>query len=298
MRDLLPGAYIEKWKLEGYEKARLQEIRLRASMPLSLKYDGKERLLEDAKATSQDLGKIVQWLTGFGIHAYQQELRNGYFTVQGGHRVGVGGQAALDGEGLFQGFRHIQSLHIRIAHEMTGISNELLRELYREGRFLNTLILAPPGMGKTTMLRDLVRNISDGNAFSCGLQVSLIDEREEIAALHQGKASLNVGTRTDVIAGCKREQAMEMALKSLGPQVVAVDEIYGERDLEALKRLFGCGIALLATHHCDSYVQLTGKPFGRELCRAKIFERFLVLQRMNGVYETAGLWDQEGVRLC
>ncbi|MCD7863191.1 MAG: stage III sporulation protein AA [Lachnospiraceae bacterium] len=298
MRDLLPETYIEKWNLAGYEKTRLQEIRIRTGAPLSLKYDGQERLLEDAKATPQDLSKIVQWLTGFGIHAYQQELRNGYFTVRGGHRVGVGGQAALDGEGLFLGFRHIQSLHIRIAHEIIGISDALLTGLYGDGRFLNTLILAPPGMGKTTMLRDLVRNISDGNHFSQGLEVSLIDEREEIAALHQGRVSLNVGKRTDVIAGCKREQAMEMALRSLGPQVVAVDEIYGEKDLEALKRLYGCGIGLLATHHCDSYAQLTMKPFGRELCRAKIFERFLVLQRMNSVYGTAGLWDQEGVRLC
>ncbi len=297
MRDLLPGAYIEKWNLESYEKTRLQEIRLRAGAALSLKYDGKEQVLESAKATPEDLSKIVQWLTGFGLHAYQQELRNGYFTVRGGHRIGVGGQAALDGEGLFLGFRHIQSLHIRIAHEIIGVSDALLSGLYAEGRFLNTLILASPGMGKTTMLRDLVRNISDGNEYCPGLQVSLIDEREEIAALHQGRAGLHVGTRTDVIAGCKREQAMEMALRSLGPQLVAVDEIYGERDMEALKRLYGCGIALLATHHCDSYAQLTGKPFGRELCRAKIFERFLVLKRMNGAYGTAGVWDQEGVRL-
>ncbi|MCD7751366.1 MAG: stage III sporulation protein AA [Lachnospiraceae bacterium] len=297
MRDLLPEAYIEKWNLEGYEKERLQEVRLRAGAPLSLKYDGKERLLENGKVTPQDLNKIAQWLTGFGIHAYQQELKNGYFTVRGGHRIGVGGQAAFDGEGAFLGFCHMQSLHIRIAHEIPGVSDGLLGELYGEGRFLNTLILAPPGMGKTTMLRDLVRNISDGNDFSPGLQVSLIDEREEIAALYQGQASLLIGKRTDVIAGCKREQAMEMALRSLGPQVVAVDEIYGERDLEALKRLYGCGVHLLATHHCDSYAQLTAKPFGRELCRTKIFERFLVLQRADGVYRTAGIWDREGVRL-
>ncbi|MCD7738755.1 MAG: stage III sporulation protein AA, partial [Lachnospiraceae bacterium] len=205
--------------------------------------------------------------------------------------------AALDGEGHFQGFRHIQSLHIRVAHEVPGISEGLLAELYEDGRFFNTLILAPPGMGKTTMLRDLVRNISDGNQWGPGQQVCLIDEREEIAALCQGVASLRVGSRTDVIAGCERERAMEMALRSLGPEVVAVDEIYGEKDLQALKRLCGCGVSLLATHHCDSFGTLAGKPFGRELCKAKIFERFLVLHRRDGFYRVAGLWDQEGVRL-
>ncbi|MCD8131699.1 MAG: hypothetical protein LUE16_10585, partial [Lachnospiraceae bacterium] len=106
MRELLPESYIEKWNLAGYEKNRLQEIRIRAGEPLSLKYDGEERLLKKAQARTEDLKNIAQWLCGFGMHAYQQELKNGYFTVRGGHRGGVGGQAALDGEGRFQGFKH------------------------------------------------------------------------------------------------------------------------------------------------------------------------------------------------
>ncbi len=291
MQELLPESFLKQWNLKDLDKKRLQEIRLRAGQPLILTYAGKEQELCEVCVKKRDIEQILEWLCGYGIYAYQEEMAKGYLSIKGGHRVGIGGQVVCDPTGSVTQFKYISSLLIRVSHNITGIAEPLLDRLYRQGKILNTLILSPPGCGKTTLLRDLLRSVSDGNRCGKGQNVSLIDEREELAHSYMGVPVLNVGRRTDVISGCEKAVAMEMCLRSLGPEVVAVDEIYSEKDLEAVKRLKGCGCAILATHHAYTFEEFSEKPFGKEAISEKLFERFVLLEKREGMYGVKDVFE-------
>jgi stage III sporulation protein AA len=294
MRQLLPENYLSKWKLMHLQKEKLQEIRLRCGQPLCLTYDGAEQVFSEYVVRKLDIELIFQWLCEYGVYAYQEEMEKGYVTIQGGHRVGIGGQMILDGAGKVMRIKHINSLLIRVSHDVTGIAETLIKKLYISGYLQNTLILSPPGCGKTTLLRDLVRQVSNGTTIAPGVNVSLVDEREELAAVYMGVPTMDVGKRTDIISGCEKAVAMEMCLRALGPEVVAVDEVYSENDLAALVRLQGCGCAILATHHAYSWDEFFEKPFGREVMQQKIFKRFILLEKKDGKYNISGVFDENG----
>ncbi len=284
MRQLLPESYLRRWELSDLQKKHLQEIRLRAGQPLMITYKGLEQEFEEHTVCKEDIEQIFQWLCGYGVYAYQEEIAKGYITIQGGHRVGIGGQVLSDLSGKVNHMKYISSLLIRVSHDVRSVADSVLEKLYEEGRVKSTLILAPPGCGKTTFLRDLVRKVSDGNDFGAGQNVSLVDEREELAAVYMGAPTIDVGKRTDVISGCKKETAMEMCLRALGPNVVAVDEIYSEEDIRAIKRLHGCGCEVLATHHAYTYEEFREKTFGQEVWKYGLFERFILLGKENEKY--------------
>lgn len=294
MRQLLPHSYLSKWNLIHLQKDKLQEIRLRCEQPLYVMYNGVEQAFEEYVVEKKDLEQIFQWLCEYGVYAYQEEMEKGYITIQGGHRVGIGGQMTVDGFGKGMRTKYISSLLIRVSHDVMGIGEKLLDKIYEGGYLRNTLILSPPGCGKTTMLRDLVRQVSNGNAYSEGLNVSLVDEREELAAVYMGIPTKDVGRRTDIISGCEKSVAMEMCLRALGPEVVAVDEIYSEKDMEALKRLHGCGCVILATHHAYSWEEFLRKPFGSEVVKQEMFQRFVFLEKKNGKYNVQSVFKENG----
>ena len=187
-----------------------------------------------------------------------------------------------------------------VARQIRGCSDSVLPYLIDRdrGELYPVLILSPPCCGKTTLLRDLVRKISDGCGYMEGKTVGIVDERSEIAACFQGIAQNDVGMRSDVLDGCPKAQGMMMLIRSMAPQVLAVDEIGGREDLEALRYAAGCGCSLIATAHGTSYQDVEAKPAFRELFRDRLFERILVLSGRRGPGTVEQILDGRGRDVC
>lgn len=260
--------------LPALVKRRVEEIRLRAGRSPSLVLGRDELPLpSDGPVTVQDLERTVEIATQASAHAALESLRQGWFTVPGGHRVGLCGSLWSEG-GEVRNLRCLSSLDIRVAHAVPGCGETVLPQLLREGRFVSTLLLSPPGGGKTTLLRDLTRLLSQG-----GARVGLMDERGEVAALWRGLPQFDVGERTDVLEGCPKAQGLMMLLRGMNPQILCCDEITDPADLAALTQCAGCGVKLLSTVHAETVDDLLAKPLYRDLLARGLFRRAVVLRR-------------------
>ena len=298
-----------RWQEAAKVAEKLQEIRLRADMPLSILVDDRERFLDPhgkivdrqecaARPTVGELEEILAHLCQYSIYAYADEIRQGFLTVLGGHRVGLAGQVILEDNNRVRNLKYIRYLNIRIAHEKIGVAEPLLPYLYNSvGQVRNTLLISPPGCGKTTMLRDMIRSISDGTRYGAGVNVSVVDERSEIAGSYLGVAQNDVGCRTDVLDGCPKNEGMMMLIRAMAPQVLAVDELGSLEDIQALRMASGCGCRLLATIHGGSLEEVWNKKYMRYVTEDGLFERYVVLDRAQGVCRIAGIYDGEGTHV-
>ena len=177
---------------------------------------------------------------------------------------------------MIRTLKNMAFINIRVAHENRGAADGILPKLYKKGKFQNTLIVSPPGFGKTTLLRDLIRQISDGNTYGAGLRVGVVDERSELAGSYLGRPQNDLGMRTDVLDGCPKAQGMLLLLRSMSPQVIAVDELGEETDRRALQKAAACGCGLLATLHGTDETD-AAKRLG-ESCLRQIFDRIVILK--------------------
>lgn len=257
-------------------KAQGEELRLRAGRPLSVVYPSGEVPIAGTQVSQEHLRAVLEIASGASVHTVMEQLKNGFVPVSGGHRLGLCGTAVVR-DGALVNLRAISSVSLRVAREVTGISTAVIPRLIGESGLENTLILSPPGGGKTTLLRDLIRAVSIGEG--CDPQrVGVVDERGELAAMVDGLPTLDLGPRTDVMDGCPKALGLSALVRGMNPQVLAVDEITAAEDVAAILQANGCGVKLLATAHAGNQSDLARRPLYRELLAENLFSRFVVIR--------------------
>ena len=267
----------------------LQEIRIRAGQPVIFIQNGEEILLYE-HITLKDIKSIIEAACGYSGYAYEEEISRGYLTIEGGHRIGLTGRAVFNGQKI-QTIKHISGLAIRVAHPVVGCADTWKFCLYQEKRPCHVLIISPPGCGKTTLLRDMIRLFSNGDEEWGGLTVGVVDERSEIAGTYRGMPTHDLGIRTDVLDGCPKVYGMEMLVRSMTPKVLAVDEI-GTGDVAAIENALRCGCHMLATMHGETMADFLEKPGFSSLADTKIFERYIFLKQGQKPGQVAAIFGQ------
>jgi len=282
----------------------LQELRLRVNEPFIIIYNGKEffvsehgmlekNCLQGYVVGVSDIKETIEYISSFSLYAYEDEIRQGFITVQGGHRIGLAGKVILE-QGRVKSVKHISFVNIRMSHEKKGCSRSILPYIYNNKQIFHTLIISPPGCGKTTLLRDMIRLISDGNETHPGMTVGVVDERSEIGASYHGIPQNDIGIRTDLLDCCPKAEGMLMLIRSMSPSVIAVDEIGKREDIDALAYVMNCGCCILATVHGSSIDDVKNKPVLRKLVEEKLFKRFVVLSGEGKPGIVQNIFDERG----
>lgn len=268
----------------------LEEIRFRIGQPIILKYSNKDIVLE-YKTTSNDLLEILEKICENSIYSYQNQICNGYITIIGGHRVGIVGSVVMQ-DGKIVNINNISSLNFRIARQVLNCSNELLKYIinFSDNSIYNTLIVSPPGVGKTTILRDAIRQLSNGIGNFKGKTIGLVDERNEISAVYKGSPQNDIGIRTDVLENIPKSIGMKMLIRSMAPQIICADEIGSLEDVEAINYIVCSGVKGIFTAHGSSLKELELNPALKQLLDLFMFERIIFLNensrgKIKEIYE-------------
>lgn len=296
-------------RLEGIcvDFGQVQEIRLRICSPLLMVYKNREvfmgkeggvteRADEAYLVGRKDIRETVECISSYSLYAFEEELRQGFLTIQGGHRVGIAGKAVAEG-GNIRTMKFISFINVRLAHEVKGCADGIMPVLYQgtgNGGIYNTMIISPPRCGKTTLLRDIIRQVSNGTGREQGITAAVVDERSEIAACYQGEPQNDVGIRTDVLDCCPKAAGMMMMIRTMSPGVVAVDEIGSREELEAVRYAVSCGCRLVATVHGESLEDIKKKPVLKEMFEEGIFQRYILLDCRGHIGHVAGIYDGAG----
>ncbi|MCF2667075.1 MULTISPECIES: stage III sporulation protein AA [Lachnospiraceae] len=279
----------------------LQEIKLRVEKPLLLVYRGEEIIPGNQRGkpyivTREDIREMLEYISNYSLYAYEQEMKQGYITIEGGHRVGMTGQAIIE-NGKVKNLRYISSINLRMSHEILGCADPIFPFITYNKKLYHTLIVSPPRCGKTTLLRDMIRQISNGNGWINGMSVGVVDERSELGGCYMGVAQTQLGIRTDVLDCCPKAEGMIMLIRSMGPEVIAVDEIGTAEDVHAIEYAMHCGCKMLATVHADSMEELRKKPLFDQMVAEKRFERYVLLENREHVGQVEGIYDSRGTLL-
>lgn len=294
----------------GINFDNLQEIRLRSGQPLILICNNRECFISKTGTITYskensfivDLNEIretMEYISNYSMYAFEEEIRQGFITVTGGHRVGICGKAVME-NGKLKTIKYISFINIRLAHEIKGCSDNIMQYLYKTyNTIYNTLIISPPMNGKTTLLRDIVRNISNGGSMGDkdykGLSVGLADERSEIAASYLGVPQNDVGIRTDVMDAMPKTYGIMMLIRTMSPDVIAVDEIGSTEDVSSIIYGINCGCSFIGTIHGDSIEDVVSKPALQMLVHEKAFERYLLLEK-NSPHRSSDEWNNHKQR--
>jgi len=279
----------------------VEEIRVREGRPLMIHGGGREYFVrqdglptsnqdEGYLVTRQDTSMLLQLLSNYSIYAVEEELRNGYVTVKGGGRVGLAGRIVLE-DGKIKTLKSINSFNIRIPREVTGVADKVMPYITISNSVMNSIIFSPPQMGKTTLIRDIARQLSDGFSKFKGIKVSIVDERSEIAGCLNGVPQNKVGVRTDVLDACPKAAGIMMLIRSMSPEVIITDEIGRTEDVGAVLEAMNSGIKIITTAHSASVNEAQNRPILAGLLEEKVFERILILGNSLGVGTLENVYD-------
>ena len=254
----------------------LQEIRIRTGQPLLIQMKGQERVLPDPAhpylVTKEDIGETMGYICHYSLYAYENEK--------------------------VKNIQYISSLNVRISHEVLGCADALIPYITENKQICHTLIISPPCCGKTTLIRDLIRQISDGNEYIKGCSVGVVDERSELGGCYLGIAQNHLGTRTDILDCCPKAEGMIMLIRSMAPRVIAVDEIGTSEDIHAIEYAMQCGCRLIASVHSLDMDEASKKPILGDLIRRRMFQRYVVLGQDHGPGKIREIYDERGRVLC
>ncbi|MFT8314661.1 MAG: stage III sporulation protein AA [Clostridium sp.] len=273
------------------ELERLQEIRLKVNKPLILKL-GEKEIIEDYKVSYEDINNILKRMSNYSIYSIEDEMKQGYITIKGGHRVGICGNCIIENN-IVKTIKNVSSLNIRICREIIGCSDKIMSRILKDNNVLNTIIISPPKCGKTTLIRDITRNISNGINGSGlkGKNVCVIDERSEICASSNGIPQLNVGIRTDVMDNCPKSQGIMMAIRSMAPDVIVCDEIGTYEDVKSILSALNCGVNLITTIHGFGIEDLKSRDVFKDVINNRIFQKAIVLSCRKGIGTVEYIYD-------
>ncbi len=271
----------------------ITEIRLRTKCKVII-VCGKKEIVLDCITTPKVILDILLNVSKNSIYAIQNDLNNGFVVIRGGHRIGISGEVVYV-DGKIKNIKNICSLNIRVARQIYGCADRILTEIICNNQFLNTLIVSPPGCGKTTLIRDIIRQTSNGipSLNFKGKNVALIDERGEIASVYEGVASLDVGVRTDIMSNVNKASGMKMMIRSMAPDIIATDEIGKKEDITAIKEAILSGVKVIFTMHGDSIKSILKNENIKELLDLNIFSKIVILSsgKVPGIVEK--IYDTE-----
>lgn len=292
------------------DNVNIEEIRLRSLKPLIVNSNNKDYFYNTRLnkldlnmdnpyiVSKDDIEQTFQIMCKYSIHSFIDDIKKGFITLRGGHRVGIVGKTIIE-DGQVKNIKHISSLNIRISREVLGCSDKVLKHIIKgKDKINNTLIISPPQCGKTTLIRDIVRNISNGNEeflFS-GMKVALIDERNEISGSYLGVPQMDVGIRTDVIETCPKDIGIMMLLRSMSPNVIVTDEIGNMDEIKALYTALNGGVSLITTVHGDSIDDIRNRKELSNLLDSELFKKVIILSSKKGPGTIEKIYDLEEKR--
>lgn len=292
------------------DNVNIEEIRLRSLKPLIVNSNNKDYFYNTRLnkldlnmdnpyiVSKDDIEQTFQIMCKYSIHSFIDDIKKGFITLRGGHRVGIVGKTIIE-DGQVKNIKHISSLNIRISREVLGCSDKVLKHIIKgKDKINNTLIISPPQCGKTTLIRDIVRNISNGNEeflFS-GMKVALIDERNEISGSYLGVPQMDVGIRTDIIETCPKDIGIMMLLRSMSPNVIVTDEIGNMDEIKALYTALNGGVSLITTVHGDSIDDIRNRKELSNLLDSELFKKVIILSSKKGPGTIEKIYDLEEKR--
>ncbi|MCF6094457.1 stage III sporulation protein AA [Microaerobacter geothermalis] len=283
----------------------LEEIRIRVQKPLEVIWNGRSEFItpsgkltshseEGFKVNPEDCIKLMNLISNHSLYTLEEELKRGYITIPGGHRIGISGKVILQGGGIHH-IKEITSFNIRFAREKVGAASKLLPYLFENRSLRSTLIISPPQCGKTTLLRDLVRQLSYGSIerHISSYKIGLVDERSEIAGCVMGIPQKDVGPRTDVLDGCPKAEGMMMMIRSMSPDILVADEIGRKEDVYALQEALHAGVKILTTAHGTDIDEVARRPTLSQMIQQRFFERYVILSRKKGPGTIHAVYDDQ-----